>query len=1260
MPCDILVHMRLRSLKSALICVIALLACGPVAGQQAKKYDALLWKISGPGLAKPSYLYGTMHVSNKVAFQLSEEFFTALDQCDRVALEMDPSSWLGELVGSQWFSTFYNMRANSSGAVDLYRDAFKLDFTDRKGIAAALAQDPEMVNELLYRMTAGNTDHEEDTYLDLFIYQCAGRAGKSVVGLESMEHSMVQLMRAITPDGRDPDPIRQRRIREYYMQGGDPNTAIEDAYRAQDLDRVDTMFDLAFTDDRMRKFVINERNVTFLDALLPHIMQHAVFIGVGAAHLPGENGMIAMLRAKGYIVEPVHGAVTAQSRSTQRKYEGAYRAVTWGQQWAADSAFTMELPAPLYELPLSSGSGTTLAAADMVNGSHFLVQRIPTYAALRGRTDEDVMLQVDSALYEGVPGRIESTKHFRTNNGWPGVDVRSIDRLGRAVHHKVVVSPFEIFVFERTMRDLPQAKKDGDRAFASIRFHEAPLSTPGDWGPTSGGYTVALPALRRIDEREPSIGWLTEAPLEQLHTAQAISANGLEGFLTMSAYYPDMTTLEQDTFELAVLAEEYAKTMGLEVVHHGAVTPSPPSVRSSGRWPQGDSVHFMITLVGARYDLLCARASKASADQFFASYRPTPYEQRAPLIAFSDTLMHFSVRTASTYQELMKSIAGFGEFFREMMRNARALESGHEREHRAMLYRSTTTPEAVLVEFERFQRFITFENETEFWDERVEELRSGASGSVVKDRRMQGPLESRQIDLVLTDSACSRTVRVMMRQCPGALYTLRAIGDREGQVSAWADSFMVSFRTDTTFGEGIFQKKGGTLLRWIAEGDSAQLKQARASFYVADFADADAPALMSYIDSKEARDEEHGRRNQALLELGGLKDPRIVPFLRAAYASAGDTAEVRFNVLQALAAQKSKLGADAFMDLVIADPPLTDSEWLVNGAFSPFYDSLAIALRLFPQAWSLTQFKEFEAPVLRLAAALVEKKLMAPTAYATRKAELLIKGRAELKRSISGAKQDDPDYAYDDDEESPTASMRNYVWGWNVDFGKEEEIVSDHGAQEMKQWTALYEAYHRLLFPFMKEEGIKAYFDMAMNSGADEVELPTATFLMKNGGTVPPEFWKRYSARDDARLWSYRTLQALGHVELFDTLLLTPEKNATAYMLSGQVGSQADSVRLIGTREGVSRLGRGPIHFYATRITQDEKPDQWSLSCTGFFAEGDTAPFADRFIYSAMEELSDLAEAEKGMQDTISDMRYLGRKRWRSDGNMLYPPPPDR
>ena len=52
-----------------------------------KDYQGLLWKISGNGLEEPSYLYGTMHVSNRVAFHLSETFFDALDNADIIALE---------------------------------------------------------------------------------------------------------------------------------------------------------------------------------------------------------------------------------------------------------------------------------------------------------------------------------------------------------------------------------------------------------------------------------------------------------------------------------------------------------------------------------------------------------------------------------------------------------------------------------------------------------------------------------------------------------------------------------------------------------------------------------------------------------------------------------------------------------------------------------------------------------------------------------------------------------------------------------------------------------------------------------------------------------------------------------------------------------------------------------------------------------------------------------------------------------------------
>ncbi|RYZ20969.1 MAG: TraB/GumN family protein, partial [Chitinophagaceae bacterium] len=45
---------------------------------KADKYPSLLWEIRGKGLQKPSYLFGTMHVSSKMAFNLSDSFYLGI------------------------------------------------------------------------------------------------------------------------------------------------------------------------------------------------------------------------------------------------------------------------------------------------------------------------------------------------------------------------------------------------------------------------------------------------------------------------------------------------------------------------------------------------------------------------------------------------------------------------------------------------------------------------------------------------------------------------------------------------------------------------------------------------------------------------------------------------------------------------------------------------------------------------------------------------------------------------------------------------------------------------------------------------------------------------------------------------------------------------------------------------------------------------------------------------------------------------------
>lgn len=1248
------------SVKKALMAVAFGLVLAPAPAQEAAKaaprYDALLWRISGHGLAKPSYLYGTMHVSNKVAFHLSEEFFAALEQSDMVALEMDPASWLGELASSKWFNIFMSLSRGGQGSTDLYRDAFKLAVPDRRAIALALAQDPEVIDQLLYRLNAGDADHEEDTYLDLFIYQCGSRAGKPVLGLEPMEHSMLQLVKATAPDGSEPDPARMRRMREAYANGGNPLAAFEDSYRVQDLDRMDSLFDLTSADDRMRKYVIDERNTVFLEALEPMLAQRSVFVGVGAMHLPGRNGLIEMLRGKGYTVEPVRGDVTARSRAVQRKHEAAYHPVRWSTQWAADSAFSIELPAPLQVLPLGAGGAEVQVCADMVNASHFMVQRLPTYAALRGVSAAQVMAQVDSALYEGIPGRIERTIRFTTPQGWPGVEVRSVDRVGRVAHHRIVVSPFEIYIFERTMRDVGQAAKDGDRAFASIRFFPPRAAGDARWQPPAGGLQVALPELRHVRTTPTPVEISETARVQQAWTAQGVPADGHSAVLVMSTYFPDVRTIEQDTFELAVLAEQFGRSFGLSAVRVDKPAPAARSVRAEGLLRGGDTLRYLVALDGGRYDLLAARAPRAEAERYFGSYARAPYRPVAPR-AYDDTLLHFSVRAASAQQDLWDQVSGFREYFQQVMRNATKKNRTHEREERDLIYRSPTTPEAVLVEFERFHRFRTVKDEDAFWDEQVKTLDTDGRLQV-KERTMTGEREHRRLTLLLSDSASSRTVRVLMEQCPGALYTLRSIADEQGRLTAWADSFFTSFRPDTVFSEGLLVNKGRVLLDWLTGADSTRAEQARGSMMVARFDDADAPALIDYIRSAQARDKEKGRRITAIGKLGGLHHPAVIPFLKELYRAAGDTIELRMEVLEALAVQSTREGATAFMDLLEEDAPLTGDQWRIRSAFSPFHDSLPVARALFPRAWSLTHYPEYEDQVVVLAAALMERGLLSPGDLAARRTELFSKAKAALKRAIADARSgSSTNDDYDEDEGSALSTTRNIAWNTYLKLTPEDEVWKGLRDAKVTAFSPEFVAYHHLFWPFRTDAQVAAYFDQALRSGADDVELATAMLYLQKGAALPEGFWKRYLDRDEARVETYRTLMAFGRSELVDRSLLTPEKNALAYFVAGDRTFADDSIRLAGTRKGASRFGSGPVYFFRSKVADDEHHDEWHLTATGFFGPDDPEPFADKFILSAGENISGSEDIGKAMDDLITRLRYLGRKRWMAE-QASYPPPP--
>src|SRR4051812_35013832 len=90
-------------IKVVLCLAVLLFANSTIQAQKnaARKYPSLFWEITGNNMKKPSYLFGTMHVSSKMVFHLSDSFYYAIRNCDAVALELNPEMWQTQMFRMQ-------------------------------------------------------------------------------------------------------------------------------------------------------------------------------------------------------------------------------------------------------------------------------------------------------------------------------------------------------------------------------------------------------------------------------------------------------------------------------------------------------------------------------------------------------------------------------------------------------------------------------------------------------------------------------------------------------------------------------------------------------------------------------------------------------------------------------------------------------------------------------------------------------------------------------------------------------------------------------------------------------------------------------------------------------------------------------------------------------------------------------------------------------------------------------------------------------
>jgi len=219
-------------------------------------YNSLLWEITGNNLDQPSYLYGTMHVSQKLAFHLGDPFFKAIESCDMVALELNPESWMKDLAETDLLQEPYPSYASYN---NFYEDAFKIPFPKNRDLGYHIASEDNLINGLLYRSNTYAVDFEEETYLDLYIFQTGRRMGKEVFSLENYEEVMDFSRKAMLPSDDD-EEVNYRKMKDLFKDTS-PQEVLQDSYRKGDLNLVDSVSRMMNPSSNFHKYMIVERNI---------------------------------------------------------------------------------------------------------------------------------------------------------------------------------------------------------------------------------------------------------------------------------------------------------------------------------------------------------------------------------------------------------------------------------------------------------------------------------------------------------------------------------------------------------------------------------------------------------------------------------------------------------------------------------------------------------------------------------------------------------------------------------------------------------------------------------------------------------------------------------------------------------------------------------------------------------------------------------------------------------------------------------------
>jgi uncharacterized protein YbaP (TraB family) len=267
------------------------------AGAQVPKEKTLLWQVSGKGITKPSFLFGTIHlmcpddllvpVLIKEKFNLATELFLEIDMDDpnmlkemMGAMQMKDSSTLEKLIGDKYDSVSTVFKKTTGLPLQMLNTA-----------------KPFLLMSMVYPSLMGCTPISWESVFQ----KMATEKGIEIKGLEKLQDQM---------DVFEKIPYKvQSEMLVKMMLNMDSSkkdfSEMLEVYKKKDISLLHALTTKEEDFGEYESILLNDRNHNWIPVIGEQSRKTPTFFAFGAGHLGGEKGVINLLRKAGFVVTPI-------------------------------------------------------------------------------------------------------------------------------------------------------------------------------------------------------------------------------------------------------------------------------------------------------------------------------------------------------------------------------------------------------------------------------------------------------------------------------------------------------------------------------------------------------------------------------------------------------------------------------------------------------------------------------------------------------------------------------------------------------------------------------------------------------------------------------------------------------------------------------------------------------------------------------------------------------------------------------------------